>query len=104
MEDSANAKVDIALQILVKSKSSSSGMGSGLFEQDRDSRLIKVIIELLADFKTEEEVMNWLRSPCTCLECFSLSPQPARFDLLNSAYSFEHLMRNIKLTREEVWQ
>lgn len=90
---------DKAIKMLVRFKSDLMGTRAGMWEQERDTRFVNIVIKLLAELNSEDEVINWLQRPCGCSECYDLSPQPSRLDLVNSAYGTKHLLRQFDIER-----
>ena len=93
------SRQDRAMEMMVKFKSDSAGRKAGCEDQARDGRFV-VAVSVLLEFKCEESVLAWFADPCDCVNCKNLNPRLSRSDLLNSGYSFVHLMREIELEKE----
>ncbi len=83
-----------AMALLIEFKNYLAGERDGRLEQFRDKRFTEAVAALL-EFKDEKGVRGWLNSPCLCGTCRKLPNKLPRWDMLNSEFSFAHLLSEI---------
>ncbi|MDE2001585.1 MAG: hypothetical protein KGI60_03430 [Patescibacteria group bacterium] len=84
----------MAMKMLIDFHKNIAGSKTAALEQNRDSRFTKVAAILLT-FMSEKQATLWFNRPCRCETCDALEGKPPRWDLLNSAYGFDHLMKEL---------